>query len=468
LAGLGRGWQDFVLAAACGKEMKIVTKRSSGGRMGRGTFAMGTIGAAMAAGVLALAGMIAPAFAAAPSAGDQQCLACHGMAGLQMSLAGGGALPLHIQGDAFAQSVHSAIGCTGCHTDINLATHPAAVKPITTRRSFSIGMIQVCRTCHSNEFSQWGQSVHAALVRDGDPNAPVCTSCHSPHAVMKGAAESMDTVPCKTCHSTIFTAYAASVHGVLRSQGVTAAPLCFNCHGAHDVSVPSAGVGRRDVCLGCHTEALASHSTWLPNAQLHFNAVSCPVCHTPQAQRVVNLVLYNSATQKEIPEPVGIPEFETLTGSPTATRPGLDPATLMTLLTALNRPGVEGKTSIRGRLEVLTGVEDHELAVASKAISDCNTCHRQGAAAFQSVEVSVAGPAGIPIRFGANKDVLSSAVSVASIGGFYAIGGTRITFLDVLFVLALVASIGWSVVHLAARWFFGRYVNRPPHEQRKG
>jgi hypothetical protein len=248
---------------------------------------------------------------------------------------------------------------------------------------------------------------------------------------------------------------------------MTAAPLCFNCHGAHDVSVPSAGTGRKDVCLGCHTEALASHSTWLPNAELHFGAVSCPVCHTPQAQRVVNLVLYNSATRQEIPEPVGIPEFQSLAGAPGATKPGLDATTLMTLLTTLNGQGVEGKTSIRGRLEVRTGVEDHELVVAAKAIGNCDTCHRQGAAAFQSVEISVAGPSGIPIRYGVNKDVLSSVFSIDDVGGFYAIGGTRITLLDALFVLAFVGAVGWALLHLTARWAFRRFVNRPPHEQPK-
>lgn len=436
--------------------------------MARGPFAMATIGAAAAAIVLALAGMTAPASAAAPAAADQPCLGCHGMTGLEMPLASGETLSLHIPGDAFAQSVHSAIGCTGCHADINLASHPASVTPIVSKHEFSIGMVQVCRTCHTGEFEQWDKSVHASLARGGNGAAPICTTCHSPHAVMKGVAEAMDTVPCKACHADIFTAYAASVHGVLRSGGLTAAPLCFGCHGAHDVSVPSAGAGRRDVCLGCHTEAAASHRTWLPNAELHFDVVSCPVCHTPQAQRVVDLILYNSATQKETAEPVGIPEFESPNSLPNAKRPGLDPVTLMTLLRTLNSQDAEGKTAIRGRLEVQTGVEDHQLAVASKAISDCNTCHQQGAAAFQSVEVSVAGPSGIPIRYGASKDVLSSVISVESIGGFYAIGGTRITFLDVLFVLALLGGIGGPLAHLSARWAFRRYLNRTPNEQSKG
>ena len=119
-------------------------------------------------------------------------------------------------------------------------------------------------------------------------------------------------------------------------------------------------------------------------------------------------------------------------------------------------------------MDVRTGVEAHELAPSTTAISDCNTCHRAGAKAFQSVTISVAGPSGIPIRYGVNKDVLSSAFSIDSIGGFYAIGGTRITFLDVLLVLALLGGFGGPVIHLTARWAYRRYLNRTHHDQRKG
>ncbi len=224
-----------------------VRKPGSGGGMGHGPFATAAIGAAVAAVVLALAGMTASASAAALSEGDQQCLACHGAPGMEKQLASGESLSLHIPGDAFAQSVHSALGCTGCHTDIDPASHPPAEHTISSKHDFSIAMVKVCGTCHSDQFGEWDKSVHAALVRSGNPDAPLCTGCHSPHAVMKGAAEAMDTVPCKTCHGAIFTAYAASVHGVARRKGVTQAPLCFGCHGAHDVNVPSAVNGLKDV-----------------------------------------------------------------------------------------------------------------------------------------------------------------------------------------------------------------------------
>ena len=447
----------------------LMAKHSWGGGMRRRLFPIGAAAPVAAIVMLAVAGLVAaPASAGTLSPDDQKCLACHQTEGLEKQLPSGEKLSLHIAGDTFSKSVHSAFGCAACHSDIDLTKHPADAAVISSKRSFSIARVKVCAGCHSDKFDQWKHSVHAALVSEGNPIAPLCTSCHSPHAVIKGAAMSMDTVPCKTCHGAIFTAYAGSVHGVLRGAGAQA-PLCFSCHGAHDIKVPTAGAGIKNVCFGCHTDAVAQHQKWLPNTELHFDAVACQACHAPKAHRRVELVLYDSTTHKDSSRPLGVPEFESPTGSDGTGRPGLDPKMLFNLLRTLNRPGVENKTSIRGRLDVSTGAEAHGLAPASEAISDCSTCHRKGAQAFQSVTISVAGPSGIPIHYDISKDVLSSAFSIDSIGGFYAIGGTRITFLDVLFVLALLAGFGGPIVHLTFGWAFRRYLNRTHHDdQRKG
>ena len=103
--------------------------------------------AAVAAGLALLPAAAPPAFAAdeAPSAADQQCLGCHGTAGMEKKLADGDTLLLHVPADMFAKSVHSAIGCAGCHSDIDLAAHPPANKDIESKRSFALTMTQVCR-----------------------------------------------------------------------------------------------------------------------------------------------------------------------------------------------------------------------------------------------------------------------------------------------------------------------------------
>jgi predicted CXXCH cytochrome family protein len=447
----------------------VMTKAFCGGRRRLGAVAAQAIGMALAAIVLGMLWTMAPASAAAPTAKDKQCLSCHGLPGLAKQLSDGQTLSLHVDATHFADSVHAPLGCGGCHSDIDLASHPSAARVIPSRQAFAVSMSQqICATCHTKEFQQWGQSVHAALVRQGDAHAPVCSNCHSPHTMTRGEASSMATVPCRSCHAVIYAAYATSVHGILRTQGVAEAPLCFNCHRAHDVAVPSALEGLAPVCLSCHKEAVETHRTWLPDVDLHFKVVACSACHTPQAHRVVALVLYSNQMQKEISEPEGIPEFENFTLPPTAQRPGLDAATLMALLATLSNDGIAGKTAILGRLEVATGAETHQLSFAAKAIHDCAVCHRKGAAAFQSVKVVVAGPAGIPINYNATNAVLTSVFTIPAIGGFYVIGGTRIGFLDVAFVLALAVGIGWSILHLIVRWGVRRFAPDTHPEQPKG
>jgi len=343
-------------------------------RVTRTSFAMGFLRAAAAA-VFALVGMATTAAAQTPSPADQQCLACHGMPGLEKKLGDGETLPLQIAGDDFSKSVHAPLGCATCHSDVQPGqNHPPAENNIPSRRAFALERVQVWQTCHAQQAEQWTHSVHAALARDNNAIAPICTSCQ--------------------------------------------------------------------------------HCTWLPNADLHLDVVSCPACHAPTAQRKVDLVLYNSATQSRIPEPVGVPAFQDGSSG------GLDPRALLTLLGALNHPGTQGKTTLKGRLTVLNGPQAHELAPAAQAISDCKTCHQAGAAAFKTVTVSVAGARGVPIDVDANGNVLNSALSLQSVGGFYAIGGTRIGVLDILFLLAILGGIAVPIGHLMMKYAVRIYVAR--------
>lgn len=131
---------------------------------------------------------------------------------------------------------------------------------------------------------------------------------------------------------------------------------------------------------------------------------------------------------------------------------GLDERALWSLLKDFNQDDVANKTTLRGRLEVSSGVEAHQLSEKSKAIKDCDTCHREGAEAFQSVTLTIAGPDGRPLRHGVQKEVLNSLVSMESVRGFYAIGATRIKQLDILLVLVLLVSVGGPLTHLTIKW----------------
>ncbi len=419
---------------------------------------------AAVAAVLALAAAgIVPAFAGgdAPSAADQPCLACHGSAGMEKSLEDGGTLQLHVPAELFAKSVHSQNTCASCHSDVDLAAHPPAKNDIKSARSFAITMAQVCRGCHAGKFEQWEGSVHAALVSAGNPAAPICTDCHNPHGVIKGAATKVGELPCKKCHTAIYTAYLGSMHAKARLEsGQSNAPVCSNCHSAHAVKPTSLGRGPQAACLGCHAGALEAHRTWLPNAALHFEVVSCPACHAPGAQRKVDLMLIDSKGAQPLgTAQVGVPLFEASSGSDGK---GIDAQTLWNLLQTLNRSGIAGETLLRGRLEAASGPQAHMLADKSKAISDCRTCHSAGSQAFQSVTISIVKPQGQRVGYSANADVLNSVMSVQSVSGFYAIGGTRIKLLDILLILAVLAGVGFAAGHLTLGWIFKYYGLTPP------
>lgn len=418
--------------------------------------------AAVAAMTAVLAPAMPQAFAADdPSAADQHCLGCHGSAGMEKKLEDGGTLQLHVPAELFTKSVHSQNTCASCHSDIDPAAHPPAKNDIKSARSFAITMTQVCRGCHTDKFEQWEGSVHAALVSAGNPAAPICTDCHNPHGVIKGAAATVEQAPCKKCHSDIYTAYLGSMHAQARLHTKDSyAPICSDCHSSHAVKPTSLGQGPEAACFGCHAGVLEAHQKWLPNAALHFEVVSCPACHAPGAQRKVDLMLSDSKGKARGTEQIGVPLFEASTGSDGK---GIDAQTLWNLMQSLNRSGVAGKTVLRGRLNVLNGPQAHQLADKSKAISDCRTCHHEGSQAFQSVTISLVGPDGRRVGYGANADVLNSAFSVDSVSGFYAIGGTRIKLLDILLILVILGGVGIAVGHVALGWLFRFYGFYHPH-----
>jgi Cytochrome c554 and c-prime len=397
--------------------------------------------------------------AAENDAESAPCLGCHGSAGMEKKLENGETLFLYIPADEFSHSVHNGLGCTGCHADIKLDSHPPSEKKISSKRAYAVQSAEVCSNCHQEQFAQWETSTHGALVRNADPAAPVCTGCHLTHSIRPAATlATLDTVPCKNCHQAVFEAYAGSVHGLARRSGNAAAPICSGCHGAHEVNAADLAGGLKNSCLGCHSDALDVHAEWLRNAGLHFDAVSCSACHVPGARRKVDLRLYDS-TGQQVSEQTGVPVLEARIRSEDPQSQGLNAVTLWRLLQTLNREGT-GKTVLHGRLEVSSGVEAHKLANKSRAVSDCATCHREGADAFQSVTITIAGPDGRPLRYGASKDVLSSPISIESVGGFYAIGGTRIRLLDFVFALALLGGIAVPAGHMTAKWYFRRLLLR--------
>src|SRR5271165_799611 len=90
------------------------------------------------------------------AAADQECLACHGQAGMKSDKG----KDIYVDPSKHAASAHAVLGCKDCHTAIRDFPHPAKVVKVQ------------CATCHEQEAKNFATSVHALL---GDS---ACASCH--------------------------------------------------------------------------------------------------------------------------------------------------------------------------------------------------------------------------------------------------------------------------------------------------
>ncbi|MFM2067536.1 MAG: hypothetical protein RLZZ584_2445 [Pseudomonadota bacterium] len=384
---------------------------------------------------------------------SQACVKCHDRPDLATTLDDGSRLSLHVSAQGYLASVHKDQDCTDCHSQLDDKTHGKGKTTLESHRALTAAMQDSCRDCHKKKFKQYDDSIHAALVKAGDTRAPLCASCHDAHtqAPVKQLA-SIDHPPCATCHEAIFKAWSGDVHGQLRASVGRKAPICADCHQAHDIRAASLGHTTRDACLGCHQDAEDKHRAWLPNTALHLDAIACPACHNPAAERRVNLRLVDAASGTQLREQTGVPRFAQRASASDAGPPGLDDAELQALLTQFSADlGGPRKVAVHGRLEVKSGVQAHQIAVKARALKDCDTCHRAGAAAFHSVSITIAGADGRPLRHAVNKEVLGSLGALDSVRGFYAIGSTRVQLLDVLLVLVVGGALAGALGHMMVK-----------------
>jgi hypothetical protein len=235
------------------------------------------------------------------------------------------------------------------------------------------------------------------------------------------------------CHAGAAEHYEGSLHAARVGAADPIAPVCTGCHGSHSVTPRTA----YETCVRCHSADLAAHGEWLPNAGHHQEVVSCAACHAPAAPRMIDLRLYDAAAG----------------GAADADGNGLDATELRNLLAEVNRDA-PGPLTLRGRVELREDVLAHRLVAKEGAIRACDNCHRYGSEPFQNVTISITGPDGRPLRHPAKTEILGSALAVESLPEFYAIGGTRSRFLDLLFLLALAGGIGVPIGHMTVKWLF--------------
>lgn len=242
------------------------------------------------------------AISAAANAQQLDCLSCHGSPGMQDS----SGRSISISADKFHASVHGALGCNACHTDIKAFPHPAHPAAVN------------CASCHAQEASGVAGSVHA----NAGPNS--CIDCHgSPHAIVPVTAPSSPVYPlniphtCGHCHGNptfdrqhhlknVYGEYVDSIHGAaLRQEGLVVAANCSSCHGTHHIlkhSNPESSTYRNNIpatCGKCHAGIVAEYFAGKHGKAMKAGNTKAPVCtdcHTAHGIVVPQQAMFQEKT----------------------------------------------------------------------------------------------------------------------------------------------------------------------------
>jgi hypothetical protein len=180
------------------------------------------------------------AHAAAPAApdGNDTCLACHG--DKEAKRADGRSIA--VEEASFAQSVHGEmqLKCIACHTDVSAQKLPHAekLKPVE------------CGACHGKAAKEYGASVHGMARKGGSTAAATCSDCHGSHDVKRAKDPAARTshanleATCSKCHGNDAMVASAKLPG-----GNIGSQFHDSIHGQ---ALKGAAAASAPTCSNCH------------------------------------------------------------------------------------------------------------------------------------------------------------------------------------------------------------------------
>lgn len=306
--------------------------------------------------------------------------------------------------------------CLGCHSDRNISGKSGA--------HLYIDPLQYSRTTHS---------------------VIGCTSCHetvtSSHPD-DGIRPSRAT--CKECHGPVQKEYAASLHA--NNAG------CADCHNPHAVKQPVTVSGRdmNAMCAKCHETArmVKVHDKWLPQADLHIDALPCITCHTGSQNYVITMYIEKRMGEKPHSD-FKVASYQDLT----QLLPGdKDVKSLIDTNSDNFISLAELRTFNKGAKHDnirLWGMMTPEKVTHSYQILDnrwdCTFCHASGPRAMQTSFVSFPDKNGgfmrVAVEKGAILDLLYGTPD------FYMMGSTRSTALSIVGGLIICGGMAFAGVH---------------------
>ncbi len=230
------------------------------------------------------------------SAGDDDslCYDCHGERDLK-KFSKGREVSLYVDRVSFERSVHTEVGCVGCHTDLEgmKEEHPPELKRVD------------CAACHGEIDETYRGSVHAKAIQAGVTDSASCADCHGSHYVLPKENPGSAVYPmnlertCDRCHGDVAFVekhvgipdkvlpgliYKNSVHGRAVEAGIQGAATCSDCHSSHNLKSPldpDSLISRQNVgatCGKCHQKAYQEYIGSVHGVSAAQGISDSPVC----------------------------------------------------------------------------------------------------------------------------------------------------------------------------------------------
>lgn len=221
-----------------------------------------------------------------------QCIDCHAeKIGRELEVETT-AIERHAEiGKEYATSIHGAsqqmggedaASCADCHGTHYIPRVDSLDSPV-----FKFNLPNTCAKCHSNtdlieEYNipekdvptHFAESIHGqALLQKGLIVAPSCNDCHGVHDIKRSVNKSSPInhanigKTCGKCHVGVEQIYMQSIHGRSLMEGNAAAPICTDCHTAHDIVTREEMEFKKAIsderCGSCHLDRLENyHETY--------------------------------------------------------------------------------------------------------------------------------------------------------------------------------------------------------------
>jgi predicted CXXCH cytochrome family protein len=203
------------------------------------------------------------------------CGTCHGNDGMARKHGLPSVFPRYMDSiHGFALSKEGllvAANCQSCHGSHHILSHTDVRSP-----TFKANVPKTCGSCHAKIESDFEGGAHGHAIAAGNLKAPVCTDCHTAHAILQptGAEFRMQSTPiCGSCHKDKLSTYRDTFHSQLGSLGgYVETARCWDCHGAHEIypasdpRSPIAPANLVTTCGKCHAGANRSFVQYQPHA----------------------------------------------------------------------------------------------------------------------------------------------------------------------------------------------------------